>query len=244
LSKAALRWVLLPGLDGTGRLFEPFLQVLPAECRPIVVSYPADRFVGYEELALHAQQSLPVDAEYVLVAESFSGPVAAIIAGSLPRALRAVVFVGSFAWSPLPQMFRWLSPAVRSLSVWPSRSRMVLRTLLVGWDCQSDLLEQVQSVVRSVPSAVLAERLRLVLNSRQRWAADNLDVPVLYLVGDRDRLVGKRGLRTVQILKPGAVITHLDAPHLLLQTKPKEALEAIEDFLHSRLPAPETAPNP
>jgi pimeloyl-ACP methyl ester carboxylesterase len=110
---------------------------------------------------------------------------------------------------------------------------MMLRTLLLGWDCPSTLLKQVQSVVRSVPSALLADRLRLILASRQRWAPDNLDVPVLYLAGDRDRLVGKRGMRTVQILKPGAAIAHLDAPHLLLQTKPKEAPEAIQIFLYS-----------
>jgi sigma-B regulation protein RsbQ len=233
LPEVGLRWVLLPGLDGTGRLFEPFLRVLPDGIHPIVVSYPTDRHPGYETLATHARQSLPTDSDYVLVAESFSGPVAAIIAGSLPRALRAVVFVGSFAWSPLPRMFRWMSPLARPLVVWPGRSRLVLRTLLVGWDCPPETLALVHSVVRSVPSAVLADRMRLILASRQRWAPDNLDVPVLYLAAERDRLVGKRGLRTVQILKPEAAIVRLDAPHLLLQTKPMEALRAIQEFLSS-----------
>ena len=234
MPEARLQWVLLPGLDGTGRLFEPLLRVLPPEYRPRVVSYPTDRFLGYEELALHAQQSLPADSGCILVAESFSGPIAAIIAGKLPPALRAVVFVASFAWSPLPRVFRWLSPAVRPLVVWPVRSRMVLRTLLVGWDCQPEILELVHSVVRSVPSAILAERLRLILASRQRWAPDNLDVPVLYLAGGRDRLVWKSGVRTIQVLKPDAAIVQLDAPHLLLQTKPRETLEAIQEFLRSR----------
>ena len=32
--------VLLPGLDGTGELFQPLLRALPNELQPIVLSYP------------------------------------------------------------------------------------------------------------------------------------------------------------------------------------------------------------
>ena len=57
---------------------------------------------------------------------------------------------------------------------------------------------------------------------------------VPYLAGGRDRLVWKSGVRTIQVLKPDAAIVQLDAPHLLLQTKPRETLEAIQEFLRSR----------
>ena len=35
--------ILLPGLDGTGIALRPFLAALPAEVKPIVISYPPDR---------------------------------------------------------------------------------------------------------------------------------------------------------------------------------------------------------
>jgi len=47
---AITRLVLLPGMDGTGILFEPLLNVLPREWEPIVVRYPPDEARGYDEL--------------------------------------------------------------------------------------------------------------------------------------------------------------------------------------------------
>lgn len=44
------RLVLLPGMDGTGTLFEPLLDVLAAEWEPIVVRYPPDEALGYDAL--------------------------------------------------------------------------------------------------------------------------------------------------------------------------------------------------
>jgi sigma-B regulation protein RsbQ len=38
----------LPGLDGTGDLFEPLLARLDASIEPIVVRYPLDETLGYD----------------------------------------------------------------------------------------------------------------------------------------------------------------------------------------------------
>jgi len=43
--------VLLPGLDGTGRLFARLVERLPATIEPLVHPYPSDRALGYRELA-------------------------------------------------------------------------------------------------------------------------------------------------------------------------------------------------
>jgi hypothetical protein len=50
-------WVLLPGLDGTGLLFDPFVQALEARGQSVrVLRYP-DQAWGYEALFawLHAE---------------------------------------------------------------------------------------------------------------------------------------------------------------------------------------------
>jgi surfactin synthase thioesterase subunit len=60
--------VLLPGLDGTGRLFKPFLRELPADWRVIVVVYPMDARLGYAELAALALSGLPAEGPLVLLA--------------------------------------------------------------------------------------------------------------------------------------------------------------------------------
>ncbi len=45
-----LALVLLPGMDGTGRLFARFLRALPEAYLPIVVSYPPDSVIGSHAL--------------------------------------------------------------------------------------------------------------------------------------------------------------------------------------------------
>ncbi|MEW6284578.1 MAG: alpha/beta hydrolase, partial [Candidatus Eremiobacterota bacterium] len=61
--------LLLPGLDGTGRMFEPFLRGLPPGLEVSVTAYP-DRLQPYADLERYL--SWP-EGPCVLVAESFSG---------------------------------------------------------------------------------------------------------------------------------------------------------------------------
>ena len=71
--------VLLPGMDGTGQLFAPFLAALGPEFRTRVVSYPVDQPLGYAELELLARAAIPARGPYVILGESFSGPIASMI---------------------------------------------------------------------------------------------------------------------------------------------------------------------
>ena len=75
--------VLLPGLDGTGKLFAELVKSLDPGVSAIVVAYPRDQPMGYEELdtlVMSVLNKLPPDQRYVLLGESFSGPLAIRIA--------------------------------------------------------------------------------------------------------------------------------------------------------------------
>ncbi len=76
-----LATILLPGLDGTGDLFAPLLEVFPETLEPFVISYPPDQLLGYRELEEFVAAKLPADRDFAIVAESFSGPLAARLAG-------------------------------------------------------------------------------------------------------------------------------------------------------------------
>lgn len=76
-----MRLVLLPGLDGTGRLFQPLLAHLPSTIDPLVISY--SNLAGtYAEMLPAARKELPPDRPFVLLAESFSGPAAIALAAN------------------------------------------------------------------------------------------------------------------------------------------------------------------
>jgi len=51
--------VLLPGLDGTGKLFAGFAEVLRPNFPSLIVSYPTDQALGYDELEARVLAALP-----------------------------------------------------------------------------------------------------------------------------------------------------------------------------------------
>lgn len=48
-----LKLVLLPGLDGTGLLFKPFVSALPSSAETLIITYPPDEKLSYKKLTEH-----------------------------------------------------------------------------------------------------------------------------------------------------------------------------------------------
>ena len=90
--------VLLPGMDGTGELFAPFEAKLRV---PLVrIAYPATESMDYLQLVEYVRQRLPVGQRFVLLGESFSGPVAIGVAAQRPPLLAGLVLCCTFARTP------------------------------------------------------------------------------------------------------------------------------------------------
>src|ERR1035441_7647633 len=102
MSVAMPKVVLLPGLDGTGWLFKDFADALPREFGREVVRYPADRNLSYAELAPFVWASLPASGPFVLLAESFSTPLAIQCVAANPPNLKGLVLCAGFVKSPMP----------------------------------------------------------------------------------------------------------------------------------------------
>jgi pimeloyl-[acyl-carrier protein] methyl ester esterase len=101
--------VLLPGLDGTGELFQSFLKVLPSSLTPQVVSYPTEQYLTYKELASLVRSVLLPQEPFVLLGESFSGPLSIKVAALSPPNLRAIILWASFVSNPVPlSLAGWL----------------------------------------------------------------------------------------------------------------------------------------
>jgi len=67
--------VLLPGLDGSGDQFAPLIDALGSEVPTLTVRYP-NAPLDYEALQNIVATVLPRDRSYVILGESFSGPIA------------------------------------------------------------------------------------------------------------------------------------------------------------------------
>src|SRR6202158_387734 len=93
-----------PDMQGTGRLFAPFLRQLPCSLFPVVVSYPTDAVTDIDALVEIVERLLPSNETFALIAESFSGPIAVKVAARGPPELKAVILVASFIRSPASRL--------------------------------------------------------------------------------------------------------------------------------------------
>jgi pimeloyl-ACP methyl ester carboxylesterase len=110
-----MRLVLLPGLDKTGELFQSLLKFLPPRLKARVVSYPSQQFLSYKKLVPLVEDALPHTEPFVLLGESFGGPLSIEIAARQPANLRAVILCASFILNPLPPSLTWVAWIPRPL---------------------------------------------------------------------------------------------------------------------------------
>lgn len=221
--------VLLPGLDGTGRLFEEFAASLSSDVDVVVANYPTDQPMGYAELEQVARRFIPADQPFVLLGESFSGPIALAIAASSPPGLLGVILCCSFARSPLPALvplraLLWLLP----VKLIP---HSVLNFFLLGRFSTARLRTLLADTLSRVSPAVLRVRAHAALTVDQTAALQAMKVPLLYLRAREDLVVGKSSSQWVLARLPEAQLVEFVAPHFLLQTLPKEAAAIVSEFI-------------
>ena len=170
--------VLLPGMDGSGTLFDDFIAELGSEA--VVVSYPHDTPLDYEALATFAERALPSNEPYLLLGESFSGPIAITLASKRPPGLLALVLVCTFATLPPPRPPKTLHGLLASLPFWKLPFELAAPHL-IGEDRPKALDEKLMTAVKRVTAAVWRTRMRCVLCVDVSELAQRVSVPVLYL---------------------------------------------------------------
>lgn len=227
--------VLLPGMDGTGALFAPLLQELSPAIQPLVVTYPPNERLGYAELVDRVEMQLPTATDYVLLGESFSGPVATLLAGLNPPGLRGLVLACSFVRTPRPVLapFR---PLARLLPN-PALALSPLGFALMGKHATPPLRRALAEAISSVDPGVMRHRAAVALSADASSSLATVRCPVLYLQASEDKVVPARCAAEVQRLCPQAQIAKLPGPHFLLQTQAAAAATRIESFVFEAVKA-------
>lgn len=221
--------VVLPGMDGTTTLLSDFSSAVRHRFDSVVaIPYPTYQPLGYSELEALVRAALPPRAQFVLVGESFSGPIALSIAADPPANLVGVVLSTSFGNSPLPM----LSPVAGFSRFAPVRSvpLSLLSWLLLGRWATPELEASLQNALSSVSPAVLRFRATTAL----RASVSNLaavSVPMLYLRATHDRLVSRSAGEQLASAISQCAYLDIPGPHLLLQAAPQACAYAIGGFV-------------
>ena len=220
-----MRALILPGMDGSGRLLRGFVEALAPEISADVAAYPPTRVLGYDSLLALVHARVPRDEPFLLIGESFSGPLAIRIAAASPQGLAGLVLCASFASSPQP----WFGPLGPILRLpFPKPPVELLMPLMMGRWKTPEWTQLERQALDPVTSQVARRRLSEVLRVDARDALARVHCPVLYLQANHDRLVPRRCWRDVQRILPQARRVCLDGPHFILQHQPVEAALAIK----------------
>ena len=212
------QFVLLPGLHGTGYLFKPLTRLLPSK----VFEYPGQGPQDYAtQCAWLGRQKFP--PSYVMVAESYGGPLALLHAAARPRGLKGLVLLGSFAnmGMPLAWLVSCLLPPLPLGSPWFGR---VLQRSLFNGSAGPGAIRAFQSGLKSSPWIYRA-RMQAVMRGDVRPVLSEIQVPVLSLRATHDRMVpaqAEAGLSGIPQLSSAVI----DSPHVIAGTRP-EALKKI-----------------
>jgi pimeloyl-[acyl-carrier protein] methyl ester esterase len=224
--------ILLPGLDGTGELFTDFVKALPNNFETLVLRYPTDRFLSYKQLAAFVTSAISMDHPSVLVAESFSTPLAIQLAAATTRTnLKGIVLCAGFVSSPVGGLRRLICSLLSPVAFRFVLPEFAARLMLVGPDPQSLLLAAVRHAVSSVKPSVLSGRLNAVLACDVRPELKKVAVPILYLQARQDRLVSRASLEEIQRIKPETSVSVIAGPHLLLQRESQSTATCVADFV-------------
>lgn len=221
--------VVLPGLDGTGRLLGGFAAAARQSFESVVVvAYPPDQPLDYAALERVARHALPRATPFVLLAESFSGPIALSIAATPPTNLVALVLSTTFARNPV----RLLRPLASWTGLAPVRAvpLALMSWWLLGPWATPARRSALNAALRDVSPAVLRVRAAAALRIDVTPCLSHIQVPVLYLRAANDRLIlaaaGEEILRGL----PQARLIELAGPHMLLQATPDAAARAVIEF--------------
>lgn len=224
-----MKLVLLPGIDGTGIMFAPVVEALAPKVDVTVVRYPCEQPLDFAQMTEFARAALPTEGPFVILGESYSGPIAIELAKDASPRLKGIILCCTFARNPRPLLktLRALIGLVRARSV----PLPLLSYFVLGRFATPALEELVKRANAMVAPAVRRTRLRSLAPLDVSATLRSLTLPILCLRATEDRVVPAREARHMQAVNPRIRVVDFEAPHMLMMAQPRAAAATITAFI-------------
>lgn len=224
----------MPGFDGDASLRREFVAALGRGNEVVAVSYPNRPLGTLDEYRVHGMGHVPVDWKPVLVAESFSGLVAARWA-SIDSRMRALVLCASFARNPMGY-------ATGLGAYWPELVKLGPRLMDPAVQFSSDPARRRWSAdlartVAGMRDDVVSERLRLIAAEDIGAALRTMTIPVVLVQFQDDLVIPASARAHLESVCDRPHVVRISGPHFALGTRPVECADAIRRALDAVLPS-------
>ena len=237
---------MLPGFDGSGRLFDLFeaeLTKKQSNLNIISISYPAKEPLSYTELYALIEQQLP-QANYILLAESFSGPLGIMLAANAIKLnLKGLILVGTFAKCPSITL-SFLKPLIpvfsnlcyRLLKADNSIKKFIIQKLLLAIvfkKSSSAAFDKISKTLTALGEKTILKRLTEVANVDVSKDLSRIQVPALYLQANKDLVVPAKCANHISKNNPAVTVASISGGHLLLRSNPAKCAEIVAEFIQN-----------
>jgi pimeloyl-ACP methyl ester carboxylesterase len=206
--------VYLPGVDGTGQLLfrqERLLADFDVRC----MSYPQDDTHTYADLVKLGIGALEATGPGVLLAESFGGAVALMIALERPELVRRLVLVNTFARYPR-RLFIDVAGMIGPWFPWV-RNRRATRGIrgyfFYGPNIPKESREAWWDRTDEVPMRVYGHRIRLLSSLDLRPRLGEIQAPAVVFTSPNDWVVPATAGRVLAKRLPRAKVISIPAGH-------------------------------
>jgi len=226
-----MKLVLLPGMDGTGLLFDPFLRELPQEIKPEIISYSSAEKQTYSDLVDEVRTKLP-NEPFILMAESFSGYIAFRLSLEASIPINKIILVASFLSSPYPVLGFFIRhlPLRFLFSFVPPK--FIIHLFCFGQN-NNDLLTLFRESISKVSADVLAFRLRQIFNLAQ--PKEQSSIQCLIINASNDRLIQKSVSSKIESCFSNTKIEEVEGTHFLAQTNPRKLANLLSAFIDQEI---------
>ncbi len=223
-----LQLILMPGMDGSGFLYQPLSQFLSDKgldhvIEPLNPYADKKAYIKYLEHKYH-------DQSVVLIAESYSGHIATELALAGNLKIRKIVIMASFLENPtnLTELEKYLSMDIIKNPFIPDKA---LGFALFGNNSNKVLIDLFKKAMQDVTTEQLASRIRDMRSLK--LPKKTIEIPTLYIQASHDWLVPAKNYLSYEKVFRNITLSKLEGTHLIAQGKAQECCKLISDYLEA-----------
>lgn len=221
-----MKLILMPGMDGSGVLYQPLSQSLSELGYESIVeplNPHIDKWAYIEHLEkVYSEKSL------VLIAESYSGHIAALLASRGHLNIKKIIVMASFLEQPT-KLTKLESLLPARLIQKPPLPNLLLGKALFGKHSRPELLELFHKAMSDVDPAQLSQRIQDM--HHLSLPDDSISLPTLYIQATDDWLVPARNYESFKQVFKHLAFSQLKGSHLIAQTQPEKCAFLIDSFI-------------
>ena len=219
--------ILLPAFDGTGLMFDPFIKELGNAFNITVIPYPESGNQDYASLSDVVRSKIPGNEDYIILGESFAGPIVYDIASKDDKFCKAAIFVATYLTNPSPSALKKITalPA-GSISFLISRPTVIAK-LTLSKAADAHVAKAIADNFSTVDANIIKQRL-MTINNLGDAPLEQLTMPCLNLSASEDKLVMQEKQLDFKQLCLSLELKSAAGGHFILQENPKDCANIIK----------------